>query len=182
MTFDEKSLSVPKIKQRSAVGKISFVGSPAVGKTTLMKLLTQRQKIEKKYNPTQGFDLGTLDFEGFKLKIWDFGGQKAYLKHYMSQYIQGSDIVFVVTDSSPKNVLSTKELVSHTRTLFPEDCAKIVALANKQDIDGHLEPKMVKDVLQVPTYGITAIDNEQRRILVEIINVIMEEIEKEKSA
>ena len=52
MTFDEKALSVPKIKQRSAVGKISFVGSPAVGKTTLMKLLTQRQKIEKKYNPS----------------------------------------------------------------------------------------------------------------------------------
>jgi small GTP-binding protein len=181
MTLDEKSLSVPKIKQRSAIGKISFVGSPAVGKTTLMKLLTQRQ-IEKKYNPTQGFDLGTLDFEGIKLKIWDFGGQKAYLKHYMSQYIQGSDIVFVVTDSSPKNVLSTKELVSHTKSLFPEDCAKIVALANKQDIDGHLAPKMVKDVLQVPTYGITAIDNEQRRILVEIINVIMEEIEKEKRA
>lgn len=181
MTLDENSLSTPKIKQRSAVGKISFVGSPAVGKTTLMKLLTQRQ-IEKKYNPTQGFDLGTLDFEGIKLKIWDFGGQKSYLKHYMSQFIQGSDIVFVVTDSSPKNVLSTKELVSHTRALFPEDCAKIVALANKQDQDGTLDPKMVKDVLQVPTYGITAIDNEQRRILVEIINVIMEEIEKEKSA
>ncbi|MBN2156016.1 MAG: GTP-binding protein [Candidatus Lokiarchaeota archaeon] len=181
MTIDENPLDIPKVKTRPAVGKISFVGSPAVGKTTLMKLLTQKN-IEKKYNPTQGFDLGTLDFEGFKLKIWDFGGQKAYLKHYMSQYIEGSDIVFIVTDSSPKNVLSTKELVSHTKNLFPDDCAKIVALANKQDLDGHLNPKMVKDVLQVPTYGITAINQEQRRILVEIINVIMEEIEKEKGA
>ena len=180
MTIEENPIQVAKL--RTPIGKISFVGSPAVGKTTLMKLLTQKSKLTKKYNPTQGFDLGTINFEGIKLKIWDFGGQKAYLKHYMSQYIQGSDIVFVVTDSSPKNVLSTKELVNHTRSLFPEDCAKIVALANKQDMDGHLEPKMVKDVLQVPTYGISAIDNEQRRILVEIINVIMEEIEKEKRA
>ena len=168
MTIEENPIQVAKL--RTSVGKISFVGSPAVGKTTLMKLLTQRHiEKSKKYNPTQGFDLGTLNFEGIKLKIWDFGGQKAYLKHYMSQYIQGSDIVFVVTDSSPKNVLSTKELVNHTRSLFPEDCAKIVALANKQDMDGHLEPKMVKDVLQVPTYGISAIDNEQRRILLEMV-------------
>jgi len=85
MTIEENPIQISKL--RAAVGKISFVGSPAVGKTTLMKLLTQRQ-IEKKYNPTQGFDLGTMEFEGIKLKIWDFGGQKAYLKHYMNRRVR----------------------------------------------------------------------------------------------
>lgn len=165
-----------KVKQ----GKISFVGAPAVGKTTLMKMLSQKQ-ITKQYLPTQGFDLGSVDFNGFKLRMWDFGGQKAYLKHYLSQYIHGSDLVFIVTDSTPKNVLTTKELVEHSQSLLPEDSCRIVAIANKQDLPGHMEPKRIKNILDIPTIECCAIDPNYREILIDAISWCMEEIEKEKS-
>ena len=63
MTIEENPIQISKL--RTNVGKISFVGSPAVGKTTLMKLLTQRQ-IEKKYN----WDKIRTN-AGIKYEYWD---------------------------------------------------------------------------------------------------------------
>lgn len=173
------SFSIEKSVNPDMQGKISFVGCPAVGKTTLMKMLCQKP-VSKQYLPTQGFDLGSVSFNGFKLRMWDFGGQKAYLKNSLSQYIHGSDLIFIVTDSTPKNVLTTKELVAHAQSLMPEESCRIVAIANKQDLDGHLTPARVKDVLQIPTFGLTAIDPTQRNLLIEIITIVMEEIQKER--
>jgi len=161
-------------------GKIVFIGFPAVGKTTLMKLLTQRI-IDKKYNPTQGFDLGSIYYNGFRISLWDFGGQKAYLKQNLTQYIHGADLVFIVTDSTPKNVLSTKELVEYTQSLLPEDSCRIIALANKQDLPGHMDPQRIKNVLQIPTIGICAIDPTYRDVLIEAITWCLEQIQNEKS-
>ncbi|MCP4761862.1 MAG: GTP-binding protein [archaeon] len=169
-----------KIKKNSETsGKISFVGCPAVGKSTLVKMLSEKL-IKKEYIPTQGFDLGSVSFNGFKIRLWDFGGQKSYIKHYLSQYVHGSDIVFVVTDSTPKNVLSTKELVDHTRSLLPENACRIVALANKQDLKNHLTPNQVKNILQIPTIGICALDPNYRDTLIDGIEYCIGEIEKER--
>ncbi|GAG98627.1 unnamed protein product, partial [marine sediment metagenome] len=41
--------------------KISFIGYPAVGKTTILKLLTEKT-INKLYLPTQGLDFKTVKF------------------------------------------------------------------------------------------------------------------------
>ena len=124
---------------------------PAVGKTTLKKLLCG-QIISDKYNPTQGFDLGKVAIDGLRFNIWDFGGQKSYIMNQMSQYIAGSDIVLLVTDSTPQNVLTTKELLSYTKDLVEDGC-EMIAIANKQDIKGAMEPGRVENVLQVPTFG-----------------------------
>jgi len=152
------------------ISKISFIGCPAVGKTTIMKLLTGKA-IDGKYVPTQGFDLGTVNLDDVTFKLWDFGGQKAYIKTQMKQYIVGSDIIFVVTDSTPVNVLTTKELVDYAREL--ESGSVIVALANKQDLPGHLSPPRVQDVLHVPTYPCVAISEDNRRYLIELITKII---------
>jgi len=162
-----------------SLGKISFVGAPAVGKSTIMKMLTNKLA-GRQYIPTQGFDLGSISFKGFKLRMWDFGGQKAYLKHYLTQYIHGSDIVFIVTDSTPKNVLTTKELVAHTRSLLPKEACNIYCLANKQDLSGHMKPSRVKDVLDIPTFGISAVDPHQRDLLIGFISEAMKIITGER--
>lgn len=164
---------------KDTLGKISFVGAPAVGKSTIMKMLTNKLA-GRQYKPTQGFDLGSISFKGFKLRMWDFGGQKAYLKHYLTQYIHGSDIVFIVTDSTPKNVLTTKELVAHTRSLLPKEACNIYCLANKQDLTGHMNPVRVKDVLRIPTFGISATDPAQRDLLINFISEAMNIITQER--
>lgn len=147
--------------------KISFIGHPAVGKTTILKLLSQKT-IDRKYLPTQGFDLKTVKFDKFHLKLWDFGGQKAYLKMYLKDYLRGSDLVFVVTDSTPRNVLTSREMVDHASQLVEDDDCPIIAIANKQDLvdkDGRMSAERVENVLRVKTLGLTAIKRSERKKL-----------------
>ena len=158
--------------------KISLVGSPAVGKSTLTKMI-RGQQISGKYNPTMGFNLGSTVVKGISFRLWDFGGQKAFIKQHLSKYLQGSDIVFVITDSTPKNVLTTKELLDHCKTLVDEGC-EVVAIANKQDMPGHMTPERVEDVLQIPTFPMIAIDKNNRQRMVELINTLMSYVETRK--
>jgi small GTP-binding protein len=160
--------------------KISIIGLPAVGKTTLKKLLCG-QIISDKYNPTQGFDLGKVSVDGLRLNIWDFGGQKSYIMNQMSQYLAGSDIVLLVTDSTPQNVLTTKELLAYTKDLV-EEGTEMVAIANKQDVKGAMEPQRIENVLQVPTFGMVATESANRNQMMELIDMLMRKVEQKKLA
>jgi ADP-ribosylation factor-like protein 2 len=160
--------------QDTSTIKISLLGFPAVGKTTMTKMMAQKQ-VSKKYVPTAGFDLKTVKFGPYKLKIWDFGGQKNYLKKYLENFVVGSDLIFIVTDSTPRNVLSSRELIDHAKDLMGDDCP-IIAIANKQDlckVDGRMNYKRVENVLHTKTIGLTAIDSDERDRL---INLIKEEL------
>lgn len=171
--------STPNIEQfnrskKVTPAKISIIGTPAVGKTTLTKLI-RGQQISGRYLPTMGFSLGQTHIEGTNVRIWDFGGQKAYLKQHLSKYVHGSDIIFVVTDSSPRNVLTTKELLDYSRNIVEDSC-EMVAIANKQDLEGHMTPKRVEDVLQIPTFPMIAIDHSHRNDMIELINTLMNHV------
>lgn len=166
-------------KNSTTPAKISIIGTPAVGKTTLTKLMRGKQ-IPTKYNPTMGFNLGQTQFAGQNIKIWDFGGQKAYLREQLSKYVHGSDIIFIVTDSTPKNVLTTRELLEHSRNLVEDSC-EIVAIANKQDLAGHMSPKRVEDVLQIPTFPMVAIDPDNRENILGLIATLMNHIQAKKT-
>ena len=153
--------------------KISIIGHPAVGKTTILKLLC-KDMIDRLYFPTQGFDLKKVKYGNFNLKVWDFGGQKAYLS-YLKEYLVGSDLVVIVTDSTPLNVLNSRQLIDFSNDIVDDDCP-IITIANKQDlckIDGRMDQTRVEDVLQVKTYGLTAIDPSER---VKFMNIIKKEL------
>ena len=156
--------------------KITFIGAPAVGKTTMLKLLSQ-QTIDQLYIPTHGLDLKTIKFDEYFLRVWDLAGQNSYLRTYSKDYLLGSDIIFVVTDSTPKNVLNSRELINYACHFVGRDCP-IIAIANKQDMikkDGRMDAKRVEDVLHIRTYGLTAIDPAER---LKLMNIIKNELEK----
>ncbi len=159
---------IPSIQTTSAIpSKISFVGAPAVGKTTIIKML-QGKCIDGRYMPTQGFDLGRITLENHAIRLFDFGGQKAYIKQYLEQYIFGSEVVFVVTDSTPQNILTTKELIGFIQSIIGEE-SQIVAIANKQDLPGHMEANRIQDILQIPCYPLVATNEEDKELLFNII-------------
>jgi len=154
----------------SKLMKVTFIGSPAVGKTTMLRLLS-KDIIDKFYFPTHGFDLKTIKLDDYYLRIWDFGGQKSYFKTYSRDYLLGSDVIFVVTDSTPRNVLNTRELINYATHFVDKDCP-IVVIANKQDLkknNGRMTPQRVEDILHIKTYGLTAINPTERIKLMEII-------------
>ena len=53
-----------------------------------------------------------LSHDGFKLTVWDVGGQKA-IRTYWGNYFQGTDALVYVIDSSDSKRLeeSSKELI-----------------------------------------------------------------------
>jgi internalin A len=61
--------------------KVIVVGEPAVGKTTMLRILSGENLSELEAHPcvaTDGIDLGEIVLEGFRLKFWDFAGQEVY--------------------------------------------------------------------------------------------------------
>jgi len=84
--------------------------------------------------PTKGFNIKNLAHEGFKLTVWDVGGQKA-LRAYWANYYQGTDALVFVIDSADRKRLaeSGQEL---QKLLEEDDLAGIPLLiyANKQDL------------------------------------------------
>ena len=175
--FEEVASKI-SIKPRDIPAKISIIGTPAVGKTTLTKLI-RGQLISGKYNPTIGFNLGNTTIDGNSFRIWDFGGQIEFIKQHLTKYIHGSDILFVVTDSSPSNVLITKDLLEHTKTLVDDGC-EMVCIANKQDLEEHMSPKRIEDLMQIPTFPLVAIQENNRQRMIELINLLMTYVQAKK--
>jgi small GTP-binding protein len=156
--------------------KVTLIGYPATGKTTMAKLLAKNE-IDRLYFPTHGLDLKTIKVDDYTLRLWDLGGQSTYLKTYSRDYLLGSDIIFVVTDSTPRNVLRSRELINYACHFVGKECP-IIAIANKQDLvqkEGRMDFKRVEDILHVKTYGLTAINPSER---IKLLNIIKKELDK----
>eukprot|EP00408_Alexandrium_pacificum_P054003 CAMPEP_0171238232 /NCGR_PEP_ID=MMETSP0790-20130122/43368_1 /TAXON_ID=2925 /ORGANISM="Alexandrium catenella, Strain OF101" /LENGTH=176 /DNA_ID=CAMNT_0011704593 /DNA_START=30 /DNA_END=557 /DNA_ORIENTATION=+ len=84
--------------------------------------------------PTQGFNIKSLMQDGFKLNVWDIGGQKT-IRPYWSNYFESSDALIYVIDSSDKRRL--EESGGELRELLAEDKLggiPLLVFANKQDL------------------------------------------------
>ena len=71
------------------------------------------------------------------------------------------------------------ELLEHSKTLVEDSC-EIVALANKQDLQGHMSADRVEDILHIPTFPMVAIDKNNRQRVVELINTLMSYVDARK--
>jgi len=92
--------------------KVSFVGLGGVGKSTLLRLLFGKEPAPGGYVPTINVAVDsseTIQFGTFLVTIWDFAGQ-AVFHDLWGFYFTGTDVIFLVTDSSFRNVMQTKTL------------------------------------------------------------------------
>ncbi|MFX1449807.1 MAG: ADP-ribosylation factor-like protein [Promethearchaeota archaeon] len=145
--------------QAKVAAKIAFVGFPRVGKSTLLKMV-QGYKPPLDYKPTIGLDIGSTRLcESVNGVIWDIGGQKNFQPLWDS-FLKGANLIVTVTDSTPKNVLQTKQMVD---MLARKQKTRIIAIANKQDTDGHMSADRVENILQVPTYPMVAIEKKNKQ-------------------
>jgi ADP-ribosylation factor-like protein 3 len=61
------------------------------GKTTILKKLSDEDITQ--IMPTQGFNIKSLMHEGFKLNVWDIGGQKSIRPYWRNYYDQTDALV-----------------------------------------------------------------------------------------
>ena len=146
------------------VVKTALMGYPGVGKSTIIKLLSGKseQELQQPYDPTIGIDFGTVDLmEGLKVSLWDLGGQ-SHFRVLWDSFLQGTGLICLVTDSSPENVAKSKEIVDKYKKF---NGAKLIALANKQDLPNSMSPKEIEKALGITTIGMVAIKSQTKRTL-----------------
>ena len=149
--------------------KICFIGETGVGKSSLLKLLNG-EEVSKKRNPTIGLNINTRCLGSYgKVSIWDFGGQKRF-RFMWKDFLRGAGLAVLVTDSTEKNISQCQEIFEgfshHTK-------AKIIVIANKQDLPNVLSEKEVQRRLGVKTYGMSAIRPELRQRMKDILEYEM---------
>ncbi|KAJ9525266.1 hypothetical protein QJQ45_020791 [Haematococcus lacustris] len=90
---------LPSGAVRVAVRGEMSQGLDNAGKTTIVKRLNGEDITT--ISPTLGFNIKSMSYRGFKLNIWDVGGQKT-LRPYWRNYFEKTDGLIWVVDSAGK--------------------------------------------------------------------------------
>ncbi|NHJ13228.1 MAG: GTP-binding protein [Candidatus Thorarchaeota archaeon] len=148
--------------------KIALVGEGGVGKTTTLHLLLGDTP-PTQYVPTIALNLETVEnirFGNYSLVLWDFAGQERFRKLWRF-YFHGADVIFLVCDSSLRNVIISKDILKLIRRDAPK--VPVFAIANKQDKPNVMTPEVVQKILGVPTYSMVAVDKGRRDEMLRIL-------------
>jgi small GTP-binding protein len=148
--------------------KIALVGEGGVGKTTTLHLLLGDTP-PLQYVPTIALNLETVEnirFGNYSLVLWDFAGQERF-RTLWRFYFHGADVIFLVCDSTLRNVIISKDILK----LIKRDAPKVpvFSLANKQDKPNAMKPEVVQKILGIPTYPMVAIDKDRRNEMLRIL-------------
>lgn len=147
--------------------KVAILGFAGVGKTTTLHLL-RGETLPLVHDPTIGVSIKKLpeEVENANIVLWDLAGQSRF-SILWAKMIANAQVVIIVTDSTLENVLRSKKLVSLVKDEVPD--AKVIGIANKQDLPTALTPERVGQILGIPTYELVAIDISYRDRLISII-------------
>ena len=88
-----------KVRQKEKEVRVLVLGLDNAGKTTVLKKFNGEDI--STISPTLGFSIKTLEYKGFKLNVWDIGGQqtiRSYWRNYFEQV--GRDDGVAHTDGS----------------------------------------------------------------------------------
>ncbi|KJE91353.1 ADP-ribosylation factor [Capsaspora owczarzaki ATCC 30864] len=111
-----------------------MLGLDNAGKTTILKRINGQDISET--SPTLGFNIETLEYNGYRLNVWDVGGQKS-IRSYWRNYFESTDgIVWVIDSADPRRFEDCKR---ELHALLQEERlagASLLVFANKQDIAG----------------------------------------------
>jgi ADP-ribosylation factor-like protein 2 len=133
-----------KQKQKEREVRLLMLGLDNAGKTTVVKKFNG-EDIDL-ISPTLGFNIQTLEYRGFKLNIWDVGGQTS-LRSYWRNYFEQTDGLIWVVDSADRARL--RDCRAEFETLLQQERlagASLLVFANKQDIAGALTAEEIRKV------------------------------------
>merc|ERR1711865_761327 len=136
-----------KLKKSETEVRILMLGLDNSGKTTILKKLSDEDIAT--ITPTQGFNIKSLMHEGFKLNVWDIGGQKSIRPYWRNYFDQTDSLMYVIDSSDRKRLEETGDELSK---LLEEDKlagVPLLVLANKQDLLNALPPNEVAEGLNL---------------------------------
>merc|ERR1711988_1413025 len=78
------------LRAKDKEARILMLGLDNAGKTTILKKLGDEDC--STVQPTQGSNIKSLLSDGFKLNVWDIGGQKT-IRPYWRNYFDNTDVL-----------------------------------------------------------------------------------------
>ncbi|KAG5891568.1 hypothetical protein JTB14_015835 [Gonioctena quinquepunctata] len=129
--------------------RLLVLGLDNAGKTTILKMLASEDITN--VTPTAGFNIKSVISEGFKLNVWDIGGQRK-IRPYWKNYFENTDVLIYVVDCADKKRL--EETGIELYELLGDDKLRNVPLlvyANKQDLPDSLSAAELAKTLGLPT-------------------------------
>uniref|UniRef100_A0A8C0QR89 ADP-ribosylation factor-like protein 2 n=2 Tax=Chelonoidis abingdonii TaxID=106734 RepID=A0A8C0QR89_CHEAB len=136
-----------KMRQKERELRLLMLGLDNAGKTTILKKFNG-EDIDT-ISPTLGFNIKTLEHRGFKLNIWDVGGQTS-LRSYWRNYFESTDGLIWVVDSADQQRLQVCK--QELQSLLVEERlagATLLIFANKQDLPGALSSNAIREALEL---------------------------------
>ena len=161
-----------KMKEKEKELRLLMLGLDNAGKTTVVKKFNG--EVIDLISPTLGFNIKTLEYRGFKLNVWDVGGQTS-LRSYWRNYFEQTDGLIWVVDSADRARL--RDCKAELQTLLQQEVraaphhaatraplrsprppahqspnaqrlagASLLVFANKQDIEGALTSDEIREV------------------------------------
>ncbi|KAF2229422.1 ARF/SAR superfamily [Viridothelium virens] len=127
--------------------RILMLGLDNAGKTTIVKRMINEDIYE--VSPTLGFIIKTIDHEGYKLNIWDVGGQKT-LRTYWKNYFEKTDTLIWVVDSTDRDRL--EDCSTELKGLLMEERlmgASLLVFKNKSDVTSAMDANEVREGLSL---------------------------------
>ncbi|KAI5465450.1 ADP-ribosylation factor family-domain-containing protein [Mariannaea sp. PMI_226] len=127
--------------------RILMLGLDNAGKTTIVKKIMGEDV--NTVSPTLGFIIKTIDYDGYKLNIWDVGGQKT-LRSYWRNYFEKTDALIWVVDATDR--LRIEDCRVELQGLLQEERlagASLLVFANKTDVDGCMTKQEILSTLQL---------------------------------
>ena len=124
-----------------------ILGLDNAGKTTLLHNLTQEQV--KTTEPTKGINIKTIIQEGFKINVWDVGGQRE-IREFWSYYYDDCDAILYVVDAADEGRLT--ECNDQLKLLMKEEKLRqlpLLVYANKSDLKNVFEADEIVEKLEL---------------------------------
>jgi len=94
-----------KLKRTDNEARILVLGLDNSGKTTILKKLSEEDISH--IMPTQGFNIKSLMQDGFKLNVWDIGGQKSIRPYWRNYFDQTDALVYVIDSADSRRMEET---------------------------------------------------------------------------
>ena len=119
----------------SSYKKIAFLGEGGVGKSTILRLLTDK-RLNKTYRPTIGVNFGSLKVNEYDVALWDIAGQDSF--HFLRPAFFKNSKAAIIVSSLEDNRLGRKSFdhISDWHEEIKKYCGNIpiIFFANKVDL------------------------------------------------
>uniref|UniRef100_A0A7S1T9G5 ADP-ribosylation factor-like protein 3 n=1 Tax=Tetraselmis chuii TaxID=63592 RepID=A0A7S1T9G5_9CHLO len=136
-----------KLKKSEGEARLLVLGLDNSGKTTILKKLSAEDI--NQITPTQGFNIKSILHAGFKLNVWDIGGQKAIRPYWRNYYEHTNGLVYVIDSADRKRLEEGGEELAQ---LLEEDqlaAVPLLVFANKQDLVQAAPPDEISEALNL---------------------------------